>query len=198
MGFDATSLGAVAGWASAVVQGIQLAYTHRVGRKADATELKDENELALRLWGAVLFELRAGIERVRLIEEKRKEEGVTFGTFDFQICDALLPELYRIVSTPAILDRFRRIVSMLRRVDFFQRAASAAPLLSEGVDGRYGRAIGFAHDALTKGIVADFNFLVRVGQNIGEATFGDGWLAASAGMLPAQIDPSKPVDYSLV
>lgn len=155
-------------------------------KKADA---RDAHQLALQLTGSVLFETRSNIERIRLIDLHGKTNGITFGVFDLSITDAVLPELCRVAPAPVILERIRRVVAMVRRVDHYQR------LGYHNID-NFSKARAFAGDAIDKGIVERFNELVRFGSlATQQALKGD---AAALGFFPTELDVNVPIDHSLL
>jgi hypothetical protein len=177
----------------AVVRGAIKYATHgaEAARARDA-DLTDAYEVALRLMGSLLYETRSNVERVRWIQEYSLEGGVSFAPFDFTVSDALMPELCKMVPTPEVLENCRLVLAALRRVDFFQRAASNDPA-------QYAPAIGFAQDALEKGIVDRFNGLLDLCNRLAPSVFQrPDWDTSDSGLFPARIDPSAKVDHSLI
>jgi hypothetical protein len=189
--------------------GIELAWKHRRGvalaGKEQQAELERAYELATRVAGAILFELRSSTERLRLFVELGKKEAVPLSPFDFSISDRRIGELAEILPQPAIVDEFRVILAAAKRVDFFQRLANASPPVAEPNDGGpslrdilFGNAIAFANDAIEKKVVERFNRLVEVVDGIGQAACGEGWPAVRDGFVPKPIDPSLPVDHNII
>lgn len=177
----------------AVVKGAwSLRQTTKANAASQHRDLQDAYEIALRLMGSLLFEAKANIERVRVIVEK-KNDGVTFGVFDFTVSDALMPDLCRVVPSPPVLESVRSILAAIRRVDFFQRLGGAGDL------SKYGLAIAFADDAINKGIIERFNALVKFGNRLAGAVFEVSEFAAGGGLLfPEKIIPTAKIDHSLL
>jgi hypothetical protein len=93
-------------------------------------------------------------------------------------------------------------------VDFFQRLAGSAPpiIADDGVVGpriqddarHYGKAIGFAEDAINKGLVERFNALLALCDGIGQAVLKEGWQGMRATFMPDVIDPAAAIDHALL
>jgi hypothetical protein len=208
MVLDAVDVGLAGLATQGALKAIELAWNSFRDRRAGEDEaragLRASQELALHYWGCLLHDLKPGCERVRYIIETSQARGVSLGPFDFTISDALMPDFCRVVPSPPLLAEFRNIISALKRVDFFQRAAVAqgiprldeAPLADNNV---YFAAAGFAVDAGKKGIVQRFNKLVTIGHGIGKAVYGsDAWGGEPTGILPKEIDLSAPIDHSII
>jgi len=93
---------------------IEHVWTWRQGRvssdKDSAAAARSGYELALHLWGSLLFEMQAGCERIRWMAE---EDQLAFGTFDFSVSDALMPDFCRLVPSPALLSQFQSVLAAL-------------------------------------------------------------------------------------
>jgi hypothetical protein len=198
---DGTVIGILA---NGVMKAIELAVKARRGRNLDEAtaneELRKSEELALHYWGCVLWEMRAGCELVRHMNQA--SPNIAFTALDFSISDAIMPDFCRVVPSPPVLGRFQNILSALRRVDFFQRVAASRSLSREDMlseTSPYGQALGFAQDAHKKDIYGRFNSLVSVGHNIGRAVYGEGnWGGDSVEFFPNKVDTEAPIDHSLI
>jgi hypothetical protein len=154
------------------------------------------------LYGAILFESRANLERVRLLTE-----GTFYLTLHFELTDAALPELLRLAPVPALAGELAHVLGQLRRVGLYQQSAIAQPAAFLNARGErefvrdetlFHRAGAFARDARDKGLVDRFNRLIRVGSEVGGIVFGDLWNDRRPSTLPAEVDPAQPTDHSMV
>ena len=185
--------------ANAVLKAIDLGVSYFRAR-SDSSSAKDgknkeRRELALHLWGCLLMEMKMGCERVRFMAKEAEENIRPFAPFDFSVSDAILREFAVVVPSPFVLQRFQSILAALKRVDFFQRIAAHDP----GNLGLYGKGSAFACDAISKNIVGRFNDLVRLGHHVARATYGEqNWGGDAANIFPTEIDPSSPIDHSLI
>jgi hypothetical protein len=192
--------------ATGVLEAIKGAFISRAASRVEARgrddELQRTYELATRLLGSLLFETRANIERVRLMRD-----GVNYGPFDFAVSDALMPELCHVAPSPAFLEQCRSVLAMLKRVDFFQRAAAHAVMdspagsisrfVGSAQDRLYARGKAFADDAMSKkqNLIARYNLLVKLGSELAGEVFKEG---GTVNLLPGYIDPDSPIDQELV
>jgi hypothetical protein len=119
-----------------------------------------------------------------------------------------MPGLCEVLPTPAVLSQFHTCLAAVRRVDFFQRTGVSAPLVARNIpkegtllhedDRGLQRAVGFAQDALEKGLLVRFNGLLDVVAGIGEAALGAAWGPARDLYLPTRIDPEAEIDHALL
>src|SRR5882762_7987379 len=92
-----TSLGA-----KEILEGIRSAAMYwrarGAGAEAAEAELQEGYELAIRLWGSLLFECRANLERLKLMAEgaRKNPPFLYFAPFDFGVSDALLADFCRV------------------------------------------------------------------------------------------------------
>jgi hypothetical protein len=192
---------------NAVIKAIELGWSRaREGTRSEQEargELRNAQELALHYWGCLLYEMRAGCERVRYMVEAAAQ-GITFGVFDFSVSDAVMSDFCRVAPSPRLLESFQSVLAALKRVDFFQRAAvhevvnvSGAALEDE--HGTYRKGLGFALDAARKDIYGRFNGLVRLGNLVGESVYGkENWAGDASGLLPDEINTSAPIDHGRI
>jgi hypothetical protein len=155
--------------------------------------------LILDLWGAILFETRENCERARLMVEKAKHDGYLFGTFTFQVTDAVLPEFCRLAPAPRILVGTTRLLGRLRRIDVFQRAAPNTDGFSvEAAGPQHKVALGFAQDFLSKGGVQEFNDILAIAQAVARAEYKKGPEEPTDFLLPVPIVESEPPNETLL
>ena len=196
---------------SAVVKAIDLASRWRGGSKA-ADELqasaREAQELALRQWGCLLFEMRRNLERIRFMVQQSEDKKVSYAPFDLTVSEALMPDFCRIVPSPALLSEIQGVLAAIKRVDFYQRTgATAAPLnisqieeytiLADDIRG-FRKANAFARDAVSKNVYDRFNRLHALANEVGKQLYGDEWDGEATYTLPSRLDTAADIRHDLL
>lgn len=189
----------------AILKGIELAWKHRQDSRSSRAKseqtIRDAQELALRLWGSLMFETRANLDRIALIFAPLGERGDNrFAPMNFDVSDALMTDFCKVAPTPWLLEECRLLIAGVKRVDFYARTAAALPRIPPSTDvagrivgafadsSRYTPIISNARECVSSKLFDRFNALLELAHAVGRSVFGDGW-AEGANMLPDRIEP---------
>jgi hypothetical protein len=180
-----------------VKRAVRLGEEFRTGRKVEDPALDDRYELALRLLGVLLYELRENLEFAR-----RHGGGAwTYGTMYFGVSDGVLAELCRVAPHPPLVEACRKIIAALKRVDFYLRLAPtlSADRADKDLSPReeaYRTGAGFAWHAVQvdkDNLITLFNDLVKYGNVLAADVYkAPDWADGGMRLFPAVIDPESP------
>jgi hypothetical protein len=175
--------------------------------KEDAKK-QARRELAVQLWGSILFEMRANCEQVRWLAERESlfapGEGIRWGgVLHFDVSDALMPDFCKTVPAPALLARLQDVLSCLKQVDFSLRAANSAPAIAKPDErtrtvyadpdfDKHQLVLSFAKKFRDDGLIEKYNELVRTAAQIGAEFYGKRWMTVVGEIIPSELSPSNP------
>ncbi|MFI5299053.1 MAG: hypothetical protein ACHREM_13230 [Polyangiales bacterium] len=153
-------------------------------------ELTAHYEIAIRELGAILYESRISIERVKLMATTQNLDRVSLVPFDFDVSDALFADFCRTAPTPQLLAELQSVRASLKQVDFYLRmsARTNATTDTNALNAAGFVAIDLARMAYGNRLVERFNSLHRFANALGAALSYGTWIENGGGILPSALE----------